>query len=311
MPFVLAIPIIAVVMKRMFQFSGPVNEVLRWLSLDFLALDWIGSSDVALWTVMILIIWRESALGIILFLARLLSLDESLIEAAKLDGASWWQRVWYVILPQMRGVIEFYVVVSVITMLSAVFAYVYIMGGGRGGPGTSTMVVELYIFNALDPHQPAGHRLGRLGDAVPRVAAADRAAVRGAPPRQREQEREPTAPSCSDRATLRRRATRSSMRVLLFASFLALVPTIFMISTALKSDEEYAVNKLGLPDMPVLDHFRAVLFDSPFFRWMANSLILVAGAVAAQHRRVVPRRLRHRADAVPRPRDAACRSARR
>jgi ABC-type sugar transport system permease subunit len=34
-------------------------------------------------------------------------------------------------------------------MLSAVFAYVYIMGGGRGGPGTSTMVVELYIYNAL------------------------------------------------------------------------------------------------------------------------------------------------------------------
>ena len=149
MPFVLAIPIIAVVMKRMFQFSGPVNEMLRWLSLDFMALDWIGSSDVALWTVMILIIWRESALGIILFLARLLSLDESLIEAAKLEGANWWQRARYIILPQMRGVIEFYVVVSVITMLSAVFAYVYVIGGGRGGPGTSTVVVEFYIFNAL------------------------------------------------------------------------------------------------------------------------------------------------------------------
>jgi ABC-type sugar transport system permease subunit len=148
-PFVLAIPIVAVVMKRMFQFSGPVNEVLRWLSLDFMALDWIGSSDVALWTVMILIIWRESALGIILFLARLMSLDESVIEAAKIEGANWWQRLWHIILPQMRGVIEFFVVVSVITMLAAVFAYVYVMGGGRGGPGTSTEVVELYIFNAL------------------------------------------------------------------------------------------------------------------------------------------------------------------
>jgi ABC-type sugar transport system permease subunit len=148
-PFVLAIPIIAVVMKRMFQFSGPVNELLRWASLDFLAFDWIGSSDVALWTVMILIVWRESALGIILFLARLLSLDEAVLEAGKLDGASWWQRVWHIILPQMRGVIEFYVVVSVITMLASVFAYVYVMGGGRGGPGTATMVIEFYIFNAL------------------------------------------------------------------------------------------------------------------------------------------------------------------
>jgi ABC-type sugar transport system permease subunit len=148
-PYILAIPIIAVVMKKMFQFSGPVNEVLRWLGLDFLALDWIGSSDVALWTVMLLIIWRESALGIILFLARLLSLDEALVEAAHLDGASWWQRARFVFLPQMKVVIEFYVVVSVITMLSSVFAYIYMMGGGRGGPGTSTMVLELYIFSAL------------------------------------------------------------------------------------------------------------------------------------------------------------------
>jgi ABC-type sugar transport system permease subunit len=149
LPYILAIPIIAVVMKKIFQFNGPVNELLRWLGMDFLALDWIGSSDVALWTVMILIIWRESALGIILFLARLLSLDESLIESAKLEGANWWQRLWYVIVPQMKVVMEFYIVVSVITILSAVFSYVYMIGGGRGGPGTSTMVVELYIFNAL------------------------------------------------------------------------------------------------------------------------------------------------------------------
>ena len=149
MPYILAIPIIAVIMKKIFQFNGPVNEVLRWLSLDFLALDWIGSSDVALWTVMLLIIWRESALGIILFLARMLSLDESLMEAARLEGANWWQRVWHVIVPQMRVVMEFYIVTSVSTILSAVFSYVFMIGGGRGGPGTSTMVVELYIFNAL------------------------------------------------------------------------------------------------------------------------------------------------------------------
>ena len=149
LPYILAVPIIAVVMKKIFQFNGPMNDLLRFLGLDFLALDWIGSSDVALWTVMLLIIWRESALGIILFLARLLSLDESLVESAKLDGANWWQRLIYVIVPQMKVVIEFYLVVSVITILSSVFAYVYMIGGGRGGPGTSTTVVELYIFNAL------------------------------------------------------------------------------------------------------------------------------------------------------------------
>jgi ABC-type sugar transport system permease subunit len=149
LPYILAIPIIAVVAKQMLQLEGPVNEVLRWMSLDALALDWIGSGDVALWTVMLLIIWRESALGVILFLSRLLALDESLVEAAKIEGANWRQRAWHVLIPQLRGVIEFFAVISAITLLTAVFAYVYMIGGGRGGPGTSTMVVELYIYNAL------------------------------------------------------------------------------------------------------------------------------------------------------------------
>lgn len=67
--------------------------------------------------------------------------------------------------------------------------------------------------------------------------------------------------------------------VLLLAAFLALVPTLFMIVTALKSDEEYAVDKLGLPGAPVVENFRAVLIDSPFLIWMMNSGLLVAGAV--------------------------------
>lgn len=67
--------------------------------------------------------------------------------------------------------------------------------------------------------------------------------------------------------------------VLLLAGFMALVPTIYMVMTALKSDEAYAIDKLGLPDAPVLENFRSVLVDSPFLFWMLNSSILVAGAV--------------------------------
>ncbi|WP_395021286.1 carbohydrate ABC transporter permease [Dongia sp.] len=67
--------------------------------------------------------------------------------------------------------------------------------------------------------------------------------------------------------------------VLLIAVFIALVPTIFMIMTALKSDEEYTFNKVGFPQALVFDHFNVVLFDSPFFRWMLNSAILAGGSV--------------------------------
>ncbi len=67
--------------------------------------------------------------------------------------------------------------------------------------------------------------------------------------------------------------------ILLLATFLALVPPIFMILTSLKSQDEYTFNKVGLPQALVLDHFKSILFDSPLFDWMGNSAILAAGAV--------------------------------
>jgi ABC-type sugar transport system permease subunit len=145
-PYILAIPIVGVVLKNIFQFNGPVNEILRGIGLESLALDWLGDKNIALWTVLTMIVWRESAFGIILFLSRLLSLNEELVEAAHLDGANWWQRVRYIILPQMRGVIEFYTVIGLITVTASIFAYVYIVPG-KGGPANGTMVLELYIYN--------------------------------------------------------------------------------------------------------------------------------------------------------------------
>ena len=82
---------------------------------------------------MIVIIWREVGFGIILFLARMLSLDEAPLEAARIDGASWWQRVRYVIVPELKGTIELYVVIASITMLAWVFAYIWTIT--KGGPG--------------------------------------------------------------------------------------------------------------------------------------------------------------------------------
>ena len=73
--------------------------------------------------------------------------------------------------------------------------------------------------------------------------------------------------------------TALKQAVLLVAVFIALVPTIFMIMTALKSDAEYTFDKIGFPDTVVFDHFNTVIFESPFFHWMLNSAILAGGSV--------------------------------
>src|SRR5881398_38313 len=145
MPYILAVPIVGIVASYLFALHGALNGILRAVHLNGLALDWLGSEQLSLLTVGLVIVWRELGFGIVLFLARLLSMSEEQLEAARIDGANWWNRLRYVILPELRGTIEFYIVVASITMIAWVFAYVYTITAG--GPGTSSTVLELYIFN--------------------------------------------------------------------------------------------------------------------------------------------------------------------
>ncbi len=144
LPYLLPIAVVGLIFSYIFQLSGVLNDFLTSIGLKAFALDWLGSTHLALPTLMFVIIWKEVGFGIVLFLARLMSVEEELFDAAKIDGANWGQLQWYITVPQLSAVIEFFSIVSVITMLSWVFGYVYVMTGG--GPGNSTMVSELFIY---------------------------------------------------------------------------------------------------------------------------------------------------------------------
>jgi ABC-type sugar transport system permease subunit len=144
LPYVISIPVVGIVFGYLFQRNGLVNDALGSLGLGGLAQDWLGSSSWALPTIMATIVWKELGFGVILFLARLMSVPEEIYEAARIDGAGWWKTLWYVTVPQLAPAIVFYAVVETITMLSWVFAYVYVMTAG--GPGNATVVSEYYIF---------------------------------------------------------------------------------------------------------------------------------------------------------------------
>jgi len=144
LPYLLPIVVVGLIFSYIFQLSGVLNEALIAIGLNNLALDWLGSTQLALWTIMFVVIWKEVGLGVVLFLARLMSVEEDLFDAAKIDGANWWRLQWYITIPQLATVIEFFTVISVITMLSWVFNYIYVMTAG--GPGSSTMVTELYVY---------------------------------------------------------------------------------------------------------------------------------------------------------------------
>lgn len=143
-PYILAVPVVGVVFSYILEKDGALNQVLSSLGLGFLQHDWLGNPSLAIWSVALVIAWQQTGLAIVLFLARMVGIDESLYEAAMIDGASGFRRFRHITLPQLARVIEFFVAISCINMLSWVFSYVFVMTGG--GPVQKTYVMELYIY---------------------------------------------------------------------------------------------------------------------------------------------------------------------
>ncbi len=144
LPYITSITAVGLFFSLFFQGRGMLNTFLKMIHLDALVVDWLGSPQFALPAIMFVIVWREFGFGTMLFLARLTTVPEELFDAAKIDGTNWFQRLFHIVIPQLATVIEFYVFLMIVTMLSWVFNYVYVMT--LGGPARSTYVTELYIF---------------------------------------------------------------------------------------------------------------------------------------------------------------------
>ncbi len=118
--------------------------MLQSAGLSFAALDWLGDPDVAIYTVMGVMTWREVGFGTLLLLAPMTGLPPDIFDAAIVDGATWLQKVYHVTIPQLKNTIFFYATYLVIIIFSWSFNYVYVLT--KGGPGFSTMILDYSIY---------------------------------------------------------------------------------------------------------------------------------------------------------------------
>jgi ABC-type sugar transport system permease subunit len=142
MPYLMPVVVAGMAFGYLLQYRGAVNRALAGAGAG--AQDWLGDPRFALFSVGGVILWRELGFGVILFLARMMQVSGELYESARIDGAGWWQTLYYVTIPQLRTVIAFYASVIAIQLFSWVFSYVFVLT--RGGPGFSTYVSEFYIY---------------------------------------------------------------------------------------------------------------------------------------------------------------------
>ncbi|MFG3435841.1 carbohydrate ABC transporter permease [Nonomuraea sp. NPDC047897] len=138
LPQVLPVAVAGVVWGWMLHPSyGAVNQVFG------LRLDWLGDPDLALATVMAVMVWFQLGYPVVIFMAGLQRVDPALHEAAEIDGASWWRRFWHITIPQIRP--ETFVVLLTCTIAALkVFGPIFVLT--RGGPGNATMVPSYFSY---------------------------------------------------------------------------------------------------------------------------------------------------------------------
>lgn len=145
MPSVVSLVSVAVVWKWIFNQSyGTLNQVLRAIGLDFLCTSWLGNPNTALGSLLTAGSWTHYGFCMVIFLAALQGMDNSLFEAAMIDGANSVQRFFFVTIPLLKNTITLIVLNSLIGSFK-VFDLVWIMT--TGGPYHSTEVMSTYLYN--------------------------------------------------------------------------------------------------------------------------------------------------------------------
>jgi ABC-type sugar transport system permease subunit len=142
MPVVMSFVVIGILWSWLYnpQF-GLINNLLKTIGIQ--GPQWLGDTNIALPSLMIVDIWKWYGFHMVIFLAGLQSIPSELYESARIDGAGRWQQFVNVTLPLLQPVMVINVLLSLAGALN-VFDIPYIMT--EGGPANSTLVMALHIY---------------------------------------------------------------------------------------------------------------------------------------------------------------------
>jgi raffinose/stachyose/melibiose transport system permease protein len=144
LPVIIAPIAVATMWKWMYDpFFGLFSQLLTSWGMQGWIKDWLGNRDIALYSVFVAYLWQTVGFSMVLFLAGLQNVSQTLVEAARIDGAGRWAVFKHVTLPALRPTITIVLVLSVISSLKA-FDIVYGLTGG--GPAQSTQMLALWAF---------------------------------------------------------------------------------------------------------------------------------------------------------------------
>jgi lactose/L-arabinose transport system permease protein len=144
LPAVTSLVAYSVIFKYLFAANGLVNAMLTKIHLISEPIQWITDPFWAKMTIIIAITWRWTGYNMIFYLSALQNIDNSIYEAARIDGASPIRQFFSITIPLLKPIILFTSITSTIGTLQLFDEIVNIT---QGGPGNATMSISQYIYN--------------------------------------------------------------------------------------------------------------------------------------------------------------------
>ncbi|GAB4540386.1 MAG: sugar ABC transporter permease [Anaerolineae bacterium] len=132
---------------------GPINQIIGWIIGRPFTYTWLAKPGTALFAILVTEIWQWTPFMFLVFLSGLAVLDPEVFEAADIDGAGGWDKLWHLTIPLMRPII---IVALLIRGLDALKFFDIIFTLSGGGPGNSTETLSFYIYQV-------GYQFFRLG----------------------------------------------------------------------------------------------------------------------------------------------------
>ncbi|WP_226000297.1 carbohydrate ABC transporter permease [Paenibacillus sp. BJ-4] len=142
-PVVTSMVAVALIWSWLLGNNSVVNYLLMKVGLISREIHWLSDSNLALYVLMFITMWKGLGYYMMLYLAGLQNIPQDLYEAARVDGASRWRLIVHITLPLLRPYILFCTLISLMAAIR-VFDEVYVLT--KGGPGTATLTSSLYIF---------------------------------------------------------------------------------------------------------------------------------------------------------------------
>ena len=151
LPCVTSLVAYSTIFKSLFANDGFINALLLNLNIIDQPIAWITDPTFARILIIVAITWRWTGYNMIFYLSGLQSIDDSVYEAASIDGATGFQKFRYMTLPLLKPIILFTTINSTIGTLQL---FDETMNITQGGPANATITISQYIYNLLFKYQP-------------------------------------------------------------------------------------------------------------------------------------------------------------